>query len=78
MANLTAINFVEEFCQALDEGGDTFFSSGNDKKDMDIIIGTVKVQGYWAGNQFRYFFDMEKLNNGVIKLLSMQERQFGV
>ena len=74
MSNLTAINFVEEFCQVLDEGGDTFFSTDGGNRDMQIIKSTIEGQGYWAGNSFRYFFDLDKLEIGVVKLLRTEER----
>lgn len=76
--NITTANFVEEFTQVLEDEGDMFFSSGDDQFDMDGIKNTIKAQGYWAGGFVRYYFDMELLEKNTIKLLSTEQRRFGV
>lgn len=75
--SLTTVNFVEDFCQVLDDGGDMFFGMDGGDQDAEMIIATIKRQGYWAGVSLRYFFDMELLEKRIIKLLSTQERSFG-
>lgn len=65
--------FVRKFAETLEEkGGDTFFSTGEFDEDVKLIKGTIDAQGYWAGTQYRYFFD-KKYN-----FLKLEERQFGV
>lgn len=71
MAKSTKEEFVEKFEEILSNEGDMFFSCGDTDQDYDIIVGTIKRQGYWAGTSLRYMFD-EKLNfEGV------QQRMFG-
>ena len=50
---------VLRFLEALDENGDYYFSQGNIKKDYNYIKSILKVQGYWSGVEFRYYFDKD-------------------
>ncbi len=75
--SLTDINFVEEFCQVLEANGDVFFAVDGGEADRKAITAVVKLQGYWAGDSLRYFFDMDLLEKGIVKLLKTEERSFG-
>ena len=71
MSKASKKEFVEKFEQILANEGDMFFSCGDVEQDYNIITGTIKRQGYWAGTSLRYMFD-EKFNfEGV------QQRMFG-
>jgi hypothetical protein len=66
-------DFVVKFAKLIEKkGGDTFFSSGDYEQDEKMIKGTIDHQGYWAGNQFRYFFDSQ------YRFVKMEERKFGI
>jgi hypothetical protein len=78
MPNLTAINFVEDFTQVLEDYGDMYFAMDGGEQDMANIQATIQRQGYWSGTAERFYFDMDKLSKGVIKLLNTEERRFGV
>lgn len=64
-------NFVCYFVRILESEGDMFFSSNNLDEDYSLITGTIRSQGYWAGNKLRYFFDDN------LKFLDTEERKFG-
>lgn len=64
--------FVEDFIDLLDSVGDMFFSCGDVDKDYLLITGTIKAQGYWAGNTLRYYFDKD-----IKTLERTEERRFG-
>lgn len=63
--------FVKKFIDILEQEGDMFFSSGDVDQDYELIVSTIKVQGYWAGNAVRYMFDKK------LRLESIQPRMFG-
>lgn len=71
MAKLTKKEFVKNFEDILADEGDMFFSCGDVEKDYDIIVGTIKRQGYWAGTSVRYMFD------GDLNFEGVQPRMFG-
>ena len=77
MSNLTAINFVENFTQVLEDYGDMYFAMGDDEIDMANIQATIQRQGYWAGTAERFYFNMDLLSKGVVKLLKTEERRLG-
>lgn len=63
--------FILAFAQILADEGDMFFSSGSIDEDYSLIEGTIKSQGYWAGNKLRYYFDDD------FRLIRTEERKFG-
>lgn len=63
--------FVENFIELLEDEGDMFWSMGSANKDYDIIVSTIKQQGYWAGTSVRYMFD------GNMNFEGVQPRMFG-
>lgn len=63
--------FLESFYDTLHDHGDTFISCGSYNKDYESIMNILRVQGYFAGVYFRYFFDKD--NNFV----RAEERKFG-
>lgn len=71
MASKKKTEFVLNFAQLLADEGDMFFSSGDVDKDYEIIVSTIKNQGYWAGTSVRYMFNKELQFEGV------QQRMFG-
>lgn len=71
MASKMKTDFVLAFATILGEEGDMFFSCGDVEKDYDIIVSTIKQQGYWAGTAVRYMFDEDMNFEGV------QQRMFG-
>lgn len=77
MASKMKTEFVQNFAQLLAEEGDMFFPIDGDKQDMEMIQSRIAQQGYWAGNSLRYFFDMDLLSKGTVKLLKTEERSFG-
>ena len=48
---------LTKFLEALDDYGEYFFSNGSIKKDYEFVSGILQAQGYWAGNQYRLYFD---------------------
>ena len=72
----TATEFMDDFCEALDDDDDEFFISfGNDEEDMEAIKLALKTQGYWSGERKRYFFDLQSLEENEIKLLTTEKRK---
>lgn len=71
MASKMKQEFVLNFAALLAEEGDTFFTSGDVEQDYDIIVNTIKQQGYWAGNAVRYIFDKN------LEFEAIQPRMFG-
>lgn len=68
---LTKSEVVGELSRILDEDRDMFFSCGDVDQDYKLIMDTLKVQGYWAGSKYKYFFDKE------FNLTDVEERRFG-
>lgn len=71
MASKMKTEFVLNFSDILADEGDMFFSSGDVEQDYNIIVSTIKQQGYWAGTAVRYMFDKDMNFEGV------QQRMFG-
>jgi len=67
----TRKEFVMKVVNALWGEGDMFFGTGSVKKDYELILSTLRSQGYWAGNRMRYYFNEEA------DLIRVEERQFG-
>lgn len=59
---------LNRFLEALEVYGEYFFSYGSTKKDYEFITGILKAQGYWAGIQYRLYFDSD------FNLVDVQER----
>ena len=64
-------NKLIKFCEALDEYGEYFFSSGNVKQDYEQVTSVLKAQGYWSGTTYRLYFDED------FNLTSVQEKSYG-
>ena len=64
-------DFVMDFAQILADEGEMFFTSGDIEEDYSLIKSTLGNQGYWAGTEYRYYFD-ENLN-----IVKVEERRFG-
>ena len=47
---MNKINTYEEY-------GDMYFSQGSVKKDYEYITSILKMQGYYSGYQYRFYFD---------------------
>lgn len=64
--------FLKEFKARLAKEGDTFFSTGKDEDDYNLVISTIKANGgYWTGNAVRYMYDKNLSFDGV------QQQMFG-
>lgn len=64
--------FLHSFQYKLAEmDGDKFFTSGDIKKDIEMIKSTIKNQGFWAGTRYKYFYDED------FRFLRVEERKFG-
>ena len=50
---------VKKFLGKLDVYGEPFFTLGSIKADYEHITGTLERQGYWAGVQYRLYFDSD-------------------
>jgi hypothetical protein len=59
---------LKRFLDALDYCGEYYFSYGSIKKDYEFITSVLKSQGYWAGVNYRLYFD-DSLN-----LINIEER----
>lgn len=62
---------LERFLQALEDHGDYYISTGDTQQDIRMIEERIAFQGYWAGNELRFFFDKD------FNLLRTEERRFG-
>lgn len=67
---MTKLEKLERFMDSLDSE-DAFFTTGSADEDLEMVTGVIRVQGYWAGVRFRYFFDED------FNLIKMEERRFG-
>lgn len=68
---MTIDAFLRDFKSRLACEGDTFFSTGSDEDDYNLIVSTIKQQGYWAGNAVRYMYDKN------MEFEAIQPRMFG-
>lgn len=59
---------LARFCEALDDYGEYFFSSGSIKRDYEQVSSVLSAQGYWSGTRYRLYFD----NN--MNLTNVEER----
>lgn len=59
---------LARFCEALDDYGEYFFSSGSIKRDYEQVSAVLSAQGYWSGTRYRLYFD----NN--MNLTNVEER----
>lgn len=57
-----------KFMEALDSYGEMFFSNGSMKKDYEYITSILKVQGYYSGCKYRFYF------NEDFDLINIEER----
>ena len=57
-----------KFLEVLDDYGEYFFSYGGIRKDYEFVTSILKSQGYWAGVNYRFYFD----NN--MDLVNVEER----
>jgi hypothetical protein len=48
---------LNKFLSTLEDYNESFFSLGNVKDDYNLILNTLKNQGYWAGINYRFYFD---------------------
>lgn len=46
-----------KFLNVLEEYGEYFFSNGSIKKDYEYITNVLKVQGYYSGCRYRFYFN---------------------
>ena len=46
-----------KFYETLENFGEYFFSQGSMKKDYELITNVLQAQGYWAGTEYRLYFD---------------------
>jgi hypothetical protein len=63
---------LDNFQNALNDNGDDFISCGDTVRDVMAIKSLLSVQGYWAGDSIRYYF------NEDLTLLRTEERVFGI
>lgn len=62
---------IQRFIEAIEENGDIFLSSGDQDFDLAGVKRMIEAQGYWAGAEYRYFFDEE------MNLERLEKRAFG-
>lgn len=49
---------LDRFLDVIAENGELFFQSGDDQQDLAEVENIIGAQGYWAGSDTRYYFDI--------------------